>query len=97
MLEVTFSVPGTDRRKRLAQYLYQSVLRAGSCLAQHTLDLGERFFYRVEVRRIGGQVDELAAPRLDQLPHLGRFVGRERLSMSTTCPASKVGAKTCST
>src|SRR3712207_2834994 len=97
MLEVASGSLALVAEKRFAQYLYQSALRAGSCLAQHTLDLGERFFYRVEVRRIGGQVDELAAPRLDQLPHLGRFVGRERLSMITTCPASKVGAKTCST
>lgn len=44
MLEVTLSVLGADRRNCFAQYVYQSVLRAGFCLAQHTLDLGERFF-----------------------------------------------------
>src|SRR5829696_2704558 len=33
------------------------------------LDLREGFLCRVEVRRVGRQVDELAAPRLDQLPY----------------------------
>ena len=77
MLEVTLSVLGADRRKRFAQYIYQSVLRAGSGFAQHTLDLGESFFYRIEVRRVGRQVDQLATPPFDQLPHLSRFVGGE--------------------
>ena len=44
MLEVTLSVLDADRRKRFAQYLHQSVLRAGSCLAQLALDLAECFF-----------------------------------------------------
>ena len=49
MLEVTLSVLGAYRRKRFAQYPYQSVLRTSSCLAQHTLDLAESLFYRIEV------------------------------------------------
>src|SRR3712207_1808339 len=32
-------------------------------------DRNARFLYRVEVRRVGRQVDELAAPRLDQPPY----------------------------
>ena len=57
MLEITSSVLDADRRKRFAQHLHQSLPRARSCLAHRTLDLAERFFYRVEVRRVGGQVD----------------------------------------
>jgi hypothetical protein len=49
MLEVTSGVLDADRRERFAQCLYQSVLRARSCFAQHTLDLGERFLYRIKV------------------------------------------------
>jgi hypothetical protein len=93
MLEVTSGILGTDRRKRFAQYVYQSVLRTGCCLPQHTLDLAESFFYRVEVRRVGGQIDQLAAPTFDQLPYPGRFVGFKRLSRITTCPAFSVGAR----
>src|SRR3712207_4168549 len=43
MLEVTSGVLDVDRRKRFAQYVYQSILGAGSCSAQNALDLGERF------------------------------------------------------
>src|SRR5215208_5763024 len=60
MLEITSSILNADRRKRFAQHLHQSLPRACSCLAHRTLDLAERFFYRVEVRRVGGQVDQLA-------------------------------------
>jgi hypothetical protein len=45
MLEVTPGVLDADRRKRFAQYVYQGVLRAGSCSAQNALYLGERFLY----------------------------------------------------
>src|SRR3712207_4880505 len=41
MLEVTSGVLDVDRRKRFAQYVYQSILGAGSCSAQNALDLGE--------------------------------------------------------
>ena len=54
MLEVTGGVLDADRRERFAQHIYQGLLRARSCLAQHALDLAERFFYGVEVRRVGG-------------------------------------------
>src|SRR5215217_4085141 len=74
MLEVPSGFLGADRRERFAQYLYQSVLRAGSRLAQNALDLGERFLYRVVLRRVRRQVDQLATPTLDQLPHPDRFV-----------------------
>src|SRR5215213_5202278 len=74
MLEITSSILNADRRKRFAQHLHQSLPRACSCLAHRTLDLAERFFYRVEVRRVGGQVDQLATPPFDQLPHPCRFV-----------------------
>jgi hypothetical protein len=49
MLQVTSGVLDADRRKRFAQHLYQSVFRTGSCFAHHTLDLAERFLYRIEV------------------------------------------------
>src|SRR5215213_10610314 len=75
MLEITSSILNADRRKRFAQHLHQSLPRACSCLAHRTLELAERFFYRVEVRRVGGQVDQLATPPFDQLPHPCRFVG----------------------
>src|SRR5215210_3870528 len=93
MLEVTPGVVDADRRKRFAQHVYQSILGTGSCSAQNALDLGKRFLYRIEIRRVGRQVDQLATLLFDQFPHPGRFVRGEVLSRITTSPACSVGAR----
>src|SRR5215213_1356024 len=77
MLEIASSVLEADRRKSFAQYLNQCLPHASSRLAHHTLDLAERLLNRVEIRRVSGQVDQLATPLLDQFPHPCRFVGGE--------------------
>src|SRR5215207_10284981 len=73
MLEVTLSVLSADRRKRFAQYVYQSVLRASSCLAHHTLDLGKRFFdepttVRLYTRASSSGYTIILSSQLDPLP-----------------------------
>jgi len=74
MLEEASGIPSTDRRERLSYSLYQSLFAPSSYPAQKPLDLGKRFFYRVEVRRVGRQIEQLAASLLDQLPHPLRLV-----------------------
>jgi hypothetical protein len=44
-------------------------------LAQESLELGEDHLDGIEIRRIGRQVDELGAPRLDGLANAFDFVG----------------------
>jgi hypothetical protein len=77
MLEEAESIRGANRRDRRPKRLDQSRTGAGSCLSQQTLDLRKRLLYGVEVRRVGRQVDQFAAPRFEQLPDLLALVGRE--------------------
>jgi hypothetical protein len=90
-------VLGGDRRKRLTDRLDQGFFRPGFGFAHKPLDLREGFFYGVEIRRVGRQVDELAASLFDQLAYPFAFVGFKRLSITTTWPLRSVGARTCST
>ena len=49
-------------------------IEIGMAGMHYLLYLAESFLYRIEIRRVGRQVDQLATPLLDQLPHSGRFV-----------------------
>jgi hypothetical protein len=59
---------GGDRVERRARRVYQSLLASGRGLAEQGLELGERFLYGVVVGGVGRQVEQLAAPTIDQLP-----------------------------
>ncbi len=50
---------------------------AGADLSEDALDLRESFLYRVEIRKVGRQVDELAVSIFDQLPYPPGPVGSE--------------------
>jgi hypothetical protein len=77
MLEVASGVLGTDRRKRFTQRPYQSVLCAGSCFTQHTLDLAERFLYG-EARRFAGGFQSLQNPCKYTYSRANAFLGFSR-------------------
>jgi hypothetical protein len=96
MLEEAPCIARRHGLKRPTHRFYERL--AGACLGlpQQRLELGERFPYGVEVRRVGRQVQKLAAPTLDQLPNLPNprpLVG-ERLSITTTCPGVSAEART---
>jgi hypothetical protein len=76
-------VLGTHGCQCLTHRLDQSLLAAGADLPEDVLDLREGFFYRVEVRGVGRQVDELAPPLLDELPYPFWPVRFKRLSITT--------------
>src|SRR5215212_7909415 len=96
MPEEALGVLGRERRERPPHRLDQRLAGARLGFAYQLLDLREGPLDRIEVRRVRRQVKELAAPPLDDLLHSAVLVGRERLSITTNCPGSRVGAKTCS-
>src|SRR5215203_2574627 len=69
MLEETPNIRYGNRGKCRAYRFYQCLFGPGCGLAKEVLDLGEGLLERVVVRRVRGQVDELAAPGLDELPY----------------------------
>jgi hypothetical protein len=91
MPEEAESIRGTDRRDRFPQPVYQALTGAGRGSPQYALDLRESLLDEVELRRVGWEVENLAAPRLDQLLTLSPLWS-ERLSITTTCPARRLGA-----
>src|SRR5215218_3163522 len=58
-----------DLVDRLTDRLDESFVDARPCLANEVLDLRKRLLDRVEVRRVGRQVEDPCARSLDQLPH----------------------------
>src|SRR3954451_5068550 len=57
-----------DRGHRLRDRLVQRLAGARRSLPDDVLYLRERFFYRVEVRRVGGKEHHIGAPGFDELP-----------------------------
>lgn len=55
MIEPSGRVPRRDRRESLRHRFEQSFVGARSYFAKDVLYLGERFFYGVHIRRVGGQ------------------------------------------
>jgi hypothetical protein len=88
MVEEPMGVPAAERRQRrtnrLDNRLDQRFFRPGFGLTHEPLDLRERFLDGVILRRVGRQVDELAASPFDQLFDPLSFVGLKRLSITTT-------------
>src|SRR5215216_4514429 len=77
MLEEPLGVLCSHRIQRPPHRLYQGLAGSCSCPPQQTLDLRKRLLYGVEVRRVGRQVDQVAASRFDQLPDLLALMDRE--------------------
>ena len=96
MLEELPSVACRHPVESSAHRLYERLAGTRPGPPQERLELGKRFFYGVEVRRVGRQVEKLAAPTFYELPD-PRALVEERLSITTICPSFKAGAKTCST
>src|SRR5215213_9843340 len=69
MLEEGPGVSNADRGERRAYRLYQCLLAPGRGLAKEVLDLDEDLLDGVVVPRVRRQVDELAAPSLDEFPY----------------------------
>ncbi len=84
MLEEATGVSGADRRQRQTDRLDQGFFRPGFSLTHESLDLREGLLNRVEIRRVGWQVEELATSLLDQLSYPLSLVGFKRLSITTT-------------
>src|SRR3712207_2893430 len=69
MLEQAAGVLSSDRRECCAHHLYQSLPAASFSLSQDSLDLCEGFLDGAIVRRVGRQVQKLAASLFDQLSY----------------------------
>jgi hypothetical protein len=91
-LEDATSVSNRETIERSAHRFYQSL--AGACLElpQCCLHFGKGLLYRVEIGRVGWQVQKLASLLLDQLLTLLPLC-TERLSITTTCPGPSEGIK----
>src|SRR3712207_3884768 len=77
MLEESTGVPGADHRQRQTDRLDQGFFRPGLSFTHEPLDLREGLLNRVEIRRVGWQVDELATSLLDQLSYPLSLVGAQ--------------------
>src|SRR5947209_16456512 len=56
---------------------FELVNHARCGTAEHSLELGEGQFDRIEVWTVGWQINELCADRFDGLAYAGNFVGRQ--------------------
>src|SRR5918994_4673725 len=65
------------RRQCSTHRLDRGLLGAGCSLSKDVLDLREGFFYGVEIRRVGRQLDELTPSALDELLYPPRAVCSE--------------------
>src|SRR5215212_7532889 len=77
MLEEAPCIAGTHRLESSAQGFQQGFSGARPGLTHKSLELGEGLFYWVEVRRVGWQVEKLAASSFDELPDPRALVGGE--------------------
>jgi hypothetical protein len=84
VVEETLSILSRDHRDPPADGLNQCFPSSSFGLAHQSFDLGKSLLYGIEVRRIGWQVDELAASLLDELLNPLSFVSFKRLSITTT-------------
>src|SRR5215203_4248538 len=84
-------MPECDRQKRPCYRLQQSLPSASLCFSQNALYLGDSLLDGIQVRRVGRQVQQLAARALDQFPYPISLMGAQRLSITTTCPSRRDG------
>jgi hypothetical protein len=77
----------------LADRLFQCLPGSCSLPAQKGLELGEGLFDGREIGRIGGQEPQLTAAGLNGLAHTGTLMSLRSASITTICPACKLGAR----
>src|SRR5215217_2478152 len=77
MLEEALGIARRHRIESPTHRFQQSFSGTRLGLAQQRLELGKGFFYGVEVRGVGWQVQKLAASALDELPDPRALVGGE--------------------
>ena len=96
MLEEPPSVACRHHVESSAHHLYERLACTHPGPPQERLELGKRFFYGVEIGRVGRQVEKRAASLLDELAHPRTFVRREVVHHHI-CPGFSSGARTRST
>jgi len=74
MLEPPLRILGSDSEQGLSNGILKCFSGYGSCSSQRRFELGERFFYRGEVKRITKQEEHLTPFRLVGEPHPCSFV-----------------------
>src|SRR5215212_6583118 len=74
VLEEPLGIQEADRGQCFAQRFEQGLASPGARSAYDLLDLGEGLLDGIVVRGVAGQVQELQAPALDQLPYPTRLV-----------------------
>src|SRR3712207_8387867 len=94
VLEEATSIARCQRVESSTHRLYECLASTCPGFTQQRLELGKRFFDGIEIGGVGRQVDEFAAPLLDELPNPRAFVRREGLSITTTCPGPSEGVST---
>ena len=77
MLEEPPSVPSRHHGESSAHRLYERLAGTHPGPPEEGVELGKRFFYGVEIGRVGRQVEKRAASLLDELAHPRTFVRRE--------------------
>src|SRR5215204_4428470 len=96
MNEGAARILSSDRIECLAYSFHQCLSCPGTNLAQKILDLRKSLLNRIEVRRVGWEVQSSLHP----LPSISSLtlssLCAPRLSMSTTCPSLSLGASKCS-
>src|SRR5829696_9942940 len=90
MLEVALGIVGADRTQRPHRGLKQRLKRPGLRLPKQTLHLGVGFLYGVHVRRVGRSHSLQPLCSMSSLTH--PLVCTDRLSISTICPAFRLGS-----
>ena len=96
VLEEATSIARCQRLENSTHRLYECLASTCPGSPQQRLELGKRFFDGIEIGGVGRQVDEFAAPLLDELPNPREPLCEERLSITTTCPGPSEGVSTCS-
>ena len=84
-----------DLEARLTQRLDQPLTGTGLSSSQYGLDLRESILDRVQIRRVGRQLQKPASRLFDELAH-ALALWAPGLSITTTCPTRRLGSKNCS-
>jgi hypothetical protein len=97
VLEKAMSILSGDRRDRRSDGLQERLSSSGLAFSKEALDLGVGFFDRIEVRRVGRQVQKLTTPPFDELSYPTSFVSREVVHHHDLACAQRGSSRTCST
>src|SRR3712207_3743326 len=77
VLEEATSIARSQRVESSTPRLYECLASTCPGFTQQRLELGKRFFDGIEIGGVGRQVNEFAAPLLDELPSPRAFVRRK--------------------